>query len=171
VIQIGIRGSISVPGMWQFSRDSGMRVVPIEELQDKGWRWAAEEARKVVGDGPAYFSFDIDSLDPAYAPGTGTPEPGGLTTLEAQRLVRELGSVDFVGADLVEVSPPFDTSGITAMSAVAILFELLCVLAQARARNKPVKTDAPAFGGWEITSGASAPPGTERRRANENETP
>ena len=106
-----------------------MRVVSIEEFHDKGWRWAAEEARVIVGEGPAYFSFDIDSLDPAYALGTGTPEPGGLTTLEVQRLIRELGSLDLVGADLVEVSPPLDTSGMTSMTAVAILFELLCVLA------------------------------------------
>ena len=106
--------------------------VSIEEFSDKGWRWAAEEARKVVGGGSAYLSFDIDSLDPVYAPGTGTPEPGGLTTLEAQRLIRDLGSLDFVGADLVEVSPPFDTSGITSISAVAILFELLCILVRRR---------------------------------------
>ena len=115
-----------------------MRVVSIEEFYDKGWRWAAEEARKVVGDDSAYLSFDIDSLDPVYAPGTGTPEPGGLTTLEAQRLIRDLGGLNFVGADLVEVSPPFDTGGITNMTAVAILFELLCVLAQARVRREPM---------------------------------
>src|SRR5215471_10413948 len=99
------------------------------------WRRAAEEARTIVGEGPAYISFDIDSLDPAYAPGTGTPEPGGLTTLEAQRLIRALCGRDFVGGDLVEVSPPFDTGGITGMTAAAILFELLCVLAQARAQR------------------------------------
>ena len=114
-----------------------MRVVSIEEFYDKGWRWAAEEARVIAGEGPAYFSFDIDSLDPAYALGTGTPEPGGLTTLEVQRLIRELGALNLVGADLVEVSPPFDTSGMTSMTAAAILFELLCVLAQARVRRKP----------------------------------
>ena len=79
-------------------------------------------------------------LDPAYALGTGTPEPGGLTTLEVQRLIRELGALDLVGADLVEVSPPFDTSGMTSMTAAAILFELLCVLAQARVRRKPASS-------------------------------
>jgi guanidinopropionase len=136
VIQIGIRGSLSTTDMWQFSYGHGMRVVPIEEFHDKGWRWAAEEARGIVGEGPVYFSFDIDALDPVYAPGTGTPEPGGLTTLEAQRLIRELGSLNFVGADLVEVSPPFDTGGITSITAAAILFELLCVLAQARVRRR-----------------------------------
>jgi guanidinopropionase len=76
------------------------------------------------------------SIDPVYAPGTGTPEPGGLTTLEAERLIRDLGSLDLVGADLVEISPPFDTGGITSLTAVAILFELLCVLAQARVRRE-----------------------------------
>ena len=68
-----------------------MRVVSIEEFNDRGWRWAAEEGRKIIGESQAYLSFDIDSLDPAYAPGTGTPEPGGLTTLEVQRLIRKLG--------------------------------------------------------------------------------
>jgi guanidinopropionase len=140
VIQIGIRGSLNQADMWQFSHDQGMRVVSIEEFHDKGWRWAAEEARVIVDEGPAYFSFDIDALDPAYALGTGTPEPGGLTTFEAQRLIRELGSLDLVGADLVEVSPPLDTSGMTSMTAVAILFELLCVLAQARVRRKPASS-------------------------------
>jgi guanidinopropionase len=135
VIQIGIRGSLNSADMWRFSHESGMRVIAIEEFQDKGWRFAAEEALRVVGAGPAYLSFDIDSLDPAYAPGTGTPEPGGLNVLEAQRLLRALAGVDFVGADLVEVSPPFDTSGVTAMSAVAILFEILCLLAPARVRR------------------------------------
>jgi len=135
-IQIGIRrGSLNVAEMGQFSYGSGMRVVSIEELYDKCWRWAAEEARKVVGGGSAYLSFDIDSLDPVYAPGTGTPEPGGLTTLEAQRLIRDLGGLDLVGADLVEISPPFDTGGITSMTAVTILFELLCLLVQARVRR------------------------------------
>ena len=138
VVQIGIRGTLIAADMWQFSYTSGMRVISIDEFHDKGWRWAAEEARKVIGGGPAYLSFDIDALDPVYAPGTGTPEPGGLTTLEAQRLIRDLGGLDFVGADLVEVSPPFDTGGITSMTAATILFELLCVLAQARAQRKPM---------------------------------
>jgi guanidinopropionase len=115
-----------------------MRVVSIEEFHDKGWRWAAEEARTVTGSGSAYLSLDIDSPDPVYVPGTGTPEPGGLTTLEAQRLIRDLGGLDFVGADLVEVSPPFDTGGITSMMAVTILFELLSVLAQACTQRKPM---------------------------------
>ena len=133
VIQIGIRGSLNVPDMWEFSTRSGMRVVPIEEFDDKGWAWAAEEAHRVVGKGPAYLSFDIDGVDPAYAPGTGTPEVGGITPREAQRLVRAVTGIDFIGGDLVEVAPPFDVGGTTTLTGVTILFEILCVLASARA--------------------------------------
>jgi guanidinopropionase len=133
VIQIGIRGHSNVAGgLWGFSESSGMRVMPIEELADRGWRWAVEEARRVVGDGPTYLSFDIDSLDPIYAPGTGTPEPGGITMLEALRMVRGLTGLNMVGGDVVEVSPPFDVGGLTAMHGAAMLFEVLCVLAAAR---------------------------------------
>lgn len=116
--------------MWRFSHDSGTRVVTIEEFADLGWRAVAEEARRVVGGGPAYLGFDVDGLDPVYAPGTGTPEAGGSGMLEAQRLVRHAGGLDFVGADVVEVAPAFDPSGITALDAATLLFEELCVLAQ-----------------------------------------
>ncbi len=136
VIQIGIRGSVNHPDMWRFSHDSGMRVVAMEEFTDRGWRWAAEEARRVVGTGPTYLSFDIDSLDPVFAPGTGTPEAGGLTMIEAARLLRALAGLDFVGADVVEVSPPFDVGGLTAMHAATVLFEILCLLAPARVARR-----------------------------------
>ena len=136
VIQIGIRGSVNHPDMWKFSHDAGMRVVYMEEFSDQGWRWAAAEAHRIVGAGPTYLSFDIDSLDPVFAPGTGTPEAGGLTMIEAQRLVRALAGIDFIGADVVEVSPPFDPSGLTAQNAATILFEILCVLAPAVAKRK-----------------------------------
>ena len=133
VIQIGLRGTSTVPGsLWEFSEQSGLRVMPMDELHDRGWRWAVEEARRVVGDGPCYLSFDIDSLDPAWAPGTGTPEAGGLTMIEAQRIVRGLMGLDIVGADLVEVAPPFDVGGLTAFHGASVLFEILCVAAAAR---------------------------------------
>jgi guanidinopropionase len=133
VIQIGLRGTSTVRGsLWEFSESSGMRVMPIDEVHDRGWRWAVEEARRVVGAGPTYLSFDIDSLDPVWAPGTGTPEAGGLSMIEAQRMVRGLRGIDFVGADLVEVSPPFDHAGLTAFHGASILFEILCVVAAAR---------------------------------------
>jgi len=131
LIQIGIRGSLNHPDMWQFSHDVGMRVVYMEEFSDRGWRWAAEEARRVVGSGPTYLSFDVDGLDPVFAPGTGTPESGGISMIEAQRLIRELAGLDFVGGDVVEVSPPFDPSGLTAQNAANVLFEILCLLALA----------------------------------------
>jgi guanidinopropionase len=133
VIQIGLRGTSTVPGsLWEFSESSGMRVMPMDELHDRGWRWAVEEARRVVGAGPCYLSFDIDSLDPVWAPGTGTPEAGGLTMIEAQRIVRGLMGLDVVAADLVEVSPPFDVGGLTAFHGASMLFEILCVVAAAR---------------------------------------
>ena len=133
VIQIGLRGTSTVAGsLWAFSEASGMRVMPMDELHDRGWRWAVEEARRVAGDGPTYLSYDIDSLDPVFAPGTGTPEAGGLSMIEALRIVRGLRGIDFVGADLVEVSPPFDVGGLTAFHGASILFEIVCVVAAAR---------------------------------------
>jgi len=132
VIQIGIRGSTNDPNLWRFSRESGMRILPMDELQDEGWRHAVAEARRIVGDGPTYLSFDIDGLDPIYAPGTGTPEAGGISMIEALRMLRGLGGIDFVGADLVEVSPPFDNGSITAFHGASILFEELCLLAQTK---------------------------------------
>lgn len=130
-IQIGIRGTTNDPDMWGFSQRSGMRVLPMEEFDDKGWRYAAEEARRVVGSGPTYLTFDIDSLDPSQAPGTGTPEAGGITALQAIRLLRELRGIDFVGGDLVEVSPPFDVGTLTAFNGASVLFEILCLLTEA----------------------------------------
>jgi guanidinopropionase len=130
VVQIGIRGSLFMQEMWAFSYDSGMRVMKIEEVEERGWRACIEEAVGIVGDTPCYVSFDIDSLDPAFAPGTGTPEAGGLSMREAQGMVRMLKDVDIRGADMVEVSPPFDHAGITALNGATIMFELLCVMAK-----------------------------------------
>ena len=134
VIQVGLRGTSSVPGsMWEYSAASGMRVMPMDELHDRGWRWAVEEARRVVGTGPCYVSFDIDSLDPAYAPGTGTPEAGGLTSRELLNTLRGLVGLDIVGADVVEVSPAYDHAELTAIAASHVAYELLSVLALNRA--------------------------------------
>lgn len=130
VIQIGIRGTTNDPDMWGFSRSSGMRVLPMDEFADRGWHYAAEEAHRIVGSGPAYLTFDIDSLDPSQAPGTGTPEAGGITVLEALRLLRALRGIDFIGGDLVEVSPPFDVGSLTAFNGASILFEILCLVAE-----------------------------------------
>ena len=106
-----------------------MRVVTIEEFDDLGWREVVAEARRVVGDSPVYFTFDIDGLDPVYAPGTGTPEAGGITMREAQRMIRNLSGLNFAGGDMVEVAPSLDPSGTTALNGATILFEMLCVMA------------------------------------------
>ena len=128
-VQMGIRGGQNFAAGLDYSRDSGMRVVTIEEFDDLGWAKVAELAREVVGDGPVYLSFDVDGLDPVYAPGTGTPESGGITMREAQRLLREFKGLDLIGGDVVEASPPLDPSGVTALNAATLLFEMLCLLA------------------------------------------
>ena len=135
VVQIGIRGSMYDARDLDFAREAGMRIVTIEELYDLGIDAAIAEARRVVGGGPTYVSFDVDGLDPVYAPGTGTPEIGGFTTHEAQRMIRGLEGLDLIGGDVVEVSPPFDPSGNTALVGATMMFEILCVLAEARSRR------------------------------------
>ena len=135
-IQIGIRGSVNDPDIWKFSHDSGMRVIYIEEYFEMGWKAVVEEARRIVGDGPVYVSFDVDALDPVYAPGTGTPEVGGYSTLEAQMMLRGLSGLNLVGGDVVEVSPPFDPSGNTSLVGATMMFEILCVVADALARRR-----------------------------------
>ena len=129
-IQIGIRGSLNDPDVWKFSHDSGMRVIYIEEYFEMGYKAVIEEARKIVGAGPTYISFDVDALDPVYAPGTGTPEVGGYSTLEAQLMIRGLSGLNLVGGDVVEVAPPFDPSGNTALVGATMMFEILCVIAE-----------------------------------------
>ncbi len=129
VVQIGIRGTTYDDSDLIWGRQQGIRIIPIEEVYETGIDAIMHEARAIVGQGPTYVTFDIDSIDPAYAPGTGTPEIGGFTTFEAQKMVRQLDGLNLVGADLVEVSPPFDPTGGTAWVGVSIMFELLCVLA------------------------------------------
>ena len=127
-VMLGMRGTSYNNSDFQYGWDRGVRIVPIEDCMAMGWQAAMDIAREVAGDGPTYLSFDIDFIDPAYAPGTGTPEVGGPTSFEAVSCVRALRGLDYVGADLVEVSPPFDTGGITAWLGASILFELLCTL-------------------------------------------
>jgi guanidinopropionase len=129
-IQIGIRGAANSDECWTFGPNHGIRIVYIEEFNKLGVEKVIAEARRVVGEGPTYISFDIDSIDPAFAPGTGTPEVGGITTIEAQGLIRGLRGLNLVGADVVEVSPPFDSSGNTALIAATIMYEILCIVAE-----------------------------------------
>jgi len=125
-IQIGIRGSSEY--LWEFSYESGMTVIHAEEITGLGIPAIIEKARKVVGDGPTYLSFDIDSLDPAFAPGTGTPEVGGLTTREALELLRGLKGLNLVGGDVVEVAPQYDATTNTAHAGAQVLFEILSLM-------------------------------------------
>ncbi len=135
-VQIGIRGSVYDAHDMDFAHDSGMRVITIEEYFALGWEKVVAEARRVVGDGPTYISFDVDGLDPVYAPGTGTPEIGGYSTFEAQCMLRGARGLDLVGGDVVEVAPPFDPSGNTALVGATMMFEILCVLAEAAASRR-----------------------------------
>jgi guanidinopropionase len=135
-IQIGIRGALygNADNDWGIER--GIRVITIEEFYELGLDAVIAEARRVVGDGATYVSFDVDGLDPVYAPGTGTPEIGGYSTFEAQRMLRGLAGLNLVGGDVVEVAPPFDPSGNTAIVGATMMFEILCILADAVARRR-----------------------------------
>ena len=136
-VQIGIRGALYNDAEDTWGQQQGIRVIDIDEFHRMGIDAVMAEARRVVGDGQTYVSFDVDALDPVYAPGTGTPEIGGLTTLEAQQMVRALRGLHLVGGDVVEVSPPFDPSGNTAMVAATMAFEILCVLADSLRSRSP----------------------------------
>jgi len=129
-IQIGIRGSMTKSN--NFSEESGMRVIYIEEFFRMETIDIISTIRRVIDDGPTYISFDVDGLDPVYAPGTGTPEIGGYTTYDAQTMLRGLRGCNLIGGDVVEVSPPLDPSGNTALVGATMMFEMLCLLAEVR---------------------------------------
>ena len=128
VIQIGLRGTGYADDDFDWPRQQGFRVVQAEECWHRSLTPLMAEVREQMGSGPTYLSFDIDSLDPAYAPGTGTLEIGGLTTIQALEIIRGLNGVNLVGCDLVEVSPPYDQAGTTALIAANLLYEMLCVV-------------------------------------------
>ncbi|MDA5094569.1 agmatinase [Aliiroseovarius sp. KMU-50] len=128
VVMIGIRGTAYDNEDRDFADSVGIRVIPIEEFHARGVEEVMAEARDIVGDRDTYVSYDIDFVDPAFAPGTGTPEVGGPNSYQAIQVVRELEVVNIIGADLVEVSPPFDPTGATAYLGASIMFELLCVM-------------------------------------------
>ncbi len=129
VVQIGIRGTAYDFEDRDFAESVGIRVIAIEEYFARGVQDVLAEAKDIAGQGATYVSYDIDFVDPAFAPGTGTPEVGGPNSFEALQVARMLDGVNIVGADLVEVSPPFDQSGGTAFLGVSIMFELLCNMA------------------------------------------
>ncbi len=131
--QIGLRGSGYADDDWDWGRERGFTVIPAEQCWHKSLAHLMSEIREKIGDAPVYLTYDIDSLDPAYAPGTGTVEIGGLTTIQALEIIRGCAGLNLVGGDLVEVSPPYDTTGNTALIGANLLFEMLCVLPKAQA--------------------------------------
>lgn len=128
VAQIGLRGTGYADDDFDWPREQGFRVVTAEHCWHKSLSPLMCEIRDQMGTGPVYLTYDIDSLDPAFAPGTGTLEIGGLTTVQALEIIRGMAGINLVGADLVEVSPPYDQAGGTALIAANLLFEMLCVL-------------------------------------------
>ncbi len=132
VVQIGLRGTGYSDADFDWPRRQGFRVVQAEECWHRSLSPLMAEVREQMGDGPVYLSYDIDSLDPGVAPGTGTLEIGGLTTLQALEIIRGADGLDIVGCDLVEVSPPYDMGGATALIAANLLYEMLCILPKGR---------------------------------------
>jgi len=133
VVMIGIRGTAYDMEDRDFARSVGVTVIPIEAFFARGVEDVMAEAREIAGSDPTYVSYDIDFVDPAFAPGTGTPEVGGPNSHQALLVARLLEGVNIAGADMVEVSPPFDQSGGTAFLGVSIMFEMLCVMSGVKA--------------------------------------
>ena len=135
MVQIGLRATGYAAEDFDWARDQGVTVVQAEACWYKSLAPLMEEVRRLVGpDQPAYLSFDIDGLDPSVAPGTGTPEPGGLTGSQGLEIIRGCYGLNLIGCDLVEVSPPYDTTGNTALLAANLLFEMLCALPACKRR-------------------------------------
>jgi guanidinobutyrase len=134
VVQVGLRGTGYTAEDFDWSRSQGIRVVQAEECWYKSVAPIMDEVRAKLGNGPVYLSFDIDGLDPSFAPGTGTPEIGGLTIWQGLEIIRGCRGLDLVGCDLVEISPPYDTSGNTALVGANLLYEMLCVLPKVKYR-------------------------------------
>ena len=132
-IEVGLRGSVYDSGDWTGLRDElGIDYLTTEEVLEMGPVATAERIRQRVGDATAFISFDIDVVDPAFAPGTGTPEPGGLSSHDALAIVRRLSGIDFVGFDVVEVIPAYDPAGQTAFLAANLAYEMLSLVAVRR---------------------------------------
>lgn len=128
VWQIGLRGSGYAADDFDWPRRQGFTIIPAHEVWWQSLAPIMDKVRAVIGDAPCYLSFDIDGIDPAYAGGTGTPEIGGLSVPQALEIIRGCRGLNLVGADLVEVSPPYDPSGNTALLGANLLYEMLCVL-------------------------------------------
>jgi agmatinase len=128
-IQVGMRGSLFASGDWDDARELGFDLVPTDAVRKLGIEETIARIRERVGDTRAYVSFDVDFVDPAFAPGTGTPEIGGFTSREAQEFVRGLGGMNIVGCDVVEIYPAYDPAQITTFLAANVAYELLSLIA------------------------------------------
>ena len=126
-VQVGIRSPVQ-RSVWDWTLERGVTILTAEHVHETGPAAAASRILEVVGDAAAYLSFDIDALDPAFAPGTGTPEMGGLASWQVQAILRRLGGIDFVGMDVVEVAPAYDVGEITALAAATVVWEYLALL-------------------------------------------
>ncbi len=136
MIQIGLRGTRYGDDDIRYGQDAGMCIVTMDDFEAMGREKVIAAIRKTVGDRPTYITFDIDGLDPVYAIGTGVPEPGGLSMRDSQMILRSLVGLDIIGGDVCEVAPALDPSGHTALNAANLMFEMLCVTADAVARKK-----------------------------------
>jgi guanidinobutyrase len=133
VFQIGLRGTGYSPEDFDWARKQGWTVIPAEDCWHKSLAPLMHDIRAKIGNTPVYLTYDIDSLDPAYAPGTGTVEVGGLTSIQGLEIIRGMSGLNIVGCDLVEVSPPYDTTGNTALIGANFLYEMLCTLPKCQA--------------------------------------
>jgi guanidinopropionase len=128
-VMIGMRGTMYDDSDRQFGAEHGVTIIPMHEAFETGLVATVNRAKDIIGDAPTYFSFDIDFIDPAFAPGTGTPEVGGPTSAQTLDMIRAAAGLSYVGMDLVEVSPPFDNNGITSWLGASVMFEMLCLMA------------------------------------------
>ncbi len=136
VVQLGLRGSRFGPDDIQFGQDAGFTIITYDEYEEMGRAVAIEKIKQTLGTGRTYVTVDIDGLDPSFCPGTPVPEIGGITPRDAQVLIRALEGLDIVGADICEVAPCYDPTGITSVTAANLMFELVCVIAQAIADRR-----------------------------------
>ena len=125
---LGLRGGLYDPDDMTWAKEQGVTIITTDEYYKMGFEEAMTITKDVLGDNPSYFTFDIDGIDPTFAPGTGTPEVGGFNVREAQMIVRDLVDINFIGADVVEVSPPFDVNNMTSLVGATIAFEILCTM-------------------------------------------
>ena len=125
---VGIRGSLYDPKDLDWAQNQGVTIITIDQFFKYGLKKSMQIAKDIIGETECYLSFDIDGIDPSFAPGTGTPEVGGINVRESQMIIRGLRNLNFVGADVVEVSPPFDLNNQTSLVAANIAFEILCLI-------------------------------------------